>query len=139
MNNLLKIPDPKHRDARYVRLNSRVQAVLKMLKPEVAKSRIMSLRDNKHWFNPAVEKAKLTKVTWHILRHTFISRLVMKSIDIRTVQELAGHKTIQATMRYAHLAPSHVQQAVERLVAPTATTTATGQKSSQQEQQVSIQ
>jgi site-specific recombinase XerD len=139
LNNLLKIPDPKHRDARYVRLNSRVQAVLKMLKPEVVKGRIMGTQDNKHWFNPAVEKAKLQGVTWHILRHTFISRLVMKGIDIRTVQELAGHKTIQMTMRYAHLAPSHVQQAVERLVAPTATTTATEQKSSQKEQQVSIQ
>ena len=139
MNNLLKIPDPKHRDARYVRLNSRVQAVLKMLKPEVAQGRIMSLWDNKHWFNRAVEKAKLTDVTWHILRHTFISRLVMKGIDIRTVQELAGHKTIQMTMRYAHLAPSHVQQAVEKLVAPTATPAATEQESSQKEQQVTLQ
>src|SRR5215813_11334575 len=67
LNNLLKIPDSKHRDARYVRLNSRVQAVLKMLKPENAKGRIMSLQDNKHWFNSCVEKAKLSGVTWHIL------------------------------------------------------------------------
>jgi hypothetical protein len=31
--------------------------------------------------------------------------LVMAGVDIRTVQELMGHKTIQVTMRYAHLAP----------------------------------
>src|SRR5664280_2270864 len=34
------------------------------------------------------------------LRHTYISRLVLAGVDIRTVQELAGHKTITMTMRY---------------------------------------
>jgi site-specific recombinase XerD len=38
---------------------------------------------------------------------TFASRLVMAGVEIRTVQELMGHKTIQVTMRYAHLAPGH--------------------------------
>ena len=54
--------------------------------------------------------------TWHCLRHTFISRLVMKGVDLRTVQELAGHKTISMTVRYAHLAPEHNQAAIEKLV-----------------------
>ena len=39
----------------------------------------------------------------------------MAGVDIRTVQELMGHKTIQVTMRYAHLAPVHQLQAVQRL------------------------
>jgi Phage integrase family len=52
---------------------------------------------------------------WHDLRHTFASRLVMAGVDIRTVQELMGHKTIQVTMRYAHLAPAHQLEAVQRL------------------------
>jgi integrase len=52
---------------------------------------------------------------WHDLRHTFASRLVMAGVDIRTVQELMGHKTIQATLRYAHLAPQHQLEAVQRL------------------------
>jgi site-specific recombinase XerC len=33
-------------------------------------------------------------------------------MDIRTVQELAGHKTITMTMRYAHLGPEHKRRAV---------------------------
>jgi integrase len=54
-------------------------------------------------------------VVFHTLRHTYISRLVMAGVDIRTVQELAGHKTITMTMRYAHLAPEHKRRAVAKL------------------------
>ncbi|MGC2499748.1 MAG: site-specific integrase, partial [Acidobacteriaceae bacterium] len=68
------------------------------------------------WFEEAVTRAKLADYTWHCNRHTFISRLVMAGVDIRTVAELAGHETIQMTMRYAHLAPSHTASAVDRLV-----------------------
>jgi hypothetical protein len=43
---------------------------------------------------------------------------VMAGVDIRTVQELLGHKTIAMTVRYSHLAPKHTLAAVERLDAP---------------------
>jgi integrase len=52
---------------------------------------------------------------WHDLRHTFASRLTMAGGDLRTVQELMGHQTITMTMRYAHLAPSHLREAVQRI------------------------
>ena len=72
------------------------------------------------WFElvmqEAVKKNPLVKdVTWHIFRHTYISRLVMAGVDLRTVQELAGHKDIKMTVRYAHLAPAHKLAAVDRL------------------------
>ena len=54
--------------------------------------------------------------TWHSNRHSFASRLVMAGVDLRTVQELGGWKTLGMVQRYAHLAPSHLQAAVERLV-----------------------
>lgn len=56
----------------------------------------------------------------------------MAGVDLRTVAELMGHKTIQMTMRYAHLAPAHTLAAVERLTgvrqldSPTDTKTDTG-------------
>ena len=60
-------------------------------------------------------------------RHTFASRLVMAGVDLRTVQELMGHKTITMTVRYAHLAPAHQREAIERLAQKrTDTTTDTG-------------
>jgi integrase len=67
------------------------------------------------WFEIALGDAKVTNFRWHDLRHTFASRLVMAGVDIRTVQELMGHKTIQVTLRYAHLAPQHQLEAVQRL------------------------
>jgi site-specific recombinase XerD len=52
---------------------------------------------------------------WRDLRQTFISRLVMKEVNLRIIQELARHKTISMTTRYAHLAPEHNQAAIEKL------------------------
>jgi site-specific recombinase XerD len=52
---------------------------------------------------------------WHDIRHTFASRLVMAGVDLRTVADLLGHKTLQMVMRYAHLSQSHGMAAVERL------------------------
>ena len=39
----------------------------------------------------------------------------MAGVDLRTVAELLGHKKIQMTMRYSHLAPQRKQDAVNRL------------------------
>ena len=43
------------------------------------------------------------------------SRLVMSGAAVRVVQELMAHKPMQVTCRYAHLAPSFEQEAVETL------------------------
>jgi integrase len=39
----------------------------------------------------------------------------MAGVDIKTVATLCGHKTLQMTMRYAHLSPSHLLSAVDKL------------------------
>ncbi len=75
-------------------------------------------RDLNHpraWFESALEEAQVMNFRWHDLRHTFISRLIMKDVNLRTVQELAGHRTISMTTRYAHLAPEHNQATIEKL------------------------
>ena len=38
----------------------------------------------------------------------------MNGVDLFTVGKLLGHKTIQQTQRYAHLAPDHMRSAVEQ-------------------------
>lgn len=66
-------------------------------------------------FVPAVEAAKLHDVVFHDLRHTFCSRLVMAGVPLNTVRELAGHKTLEMTLRYSHLAPDHQALAIRAL------------------------
>lgn len=48
----------------------------------------------------------------HVLRHTFASHFVMRGGSILTLQKILGHSTVQVTMRYAHLAPDHLLEAV---------------------------
>lgn len=55
----------------------------------------------------------LTKL--HTLRHTFASHLVMKGIDLPTVKNLMGHSDIATTMIYAHLAPDHLADAINKV------------------------
>jgi len=63
-------------------------------------------------FTRACRRAKIEDCTLHTLRHTFASRLVMAGVDLRTVQELMGHKDIGMTMRYTHLSPDHKRAAI---------------------------
>ncbi|NOU22726.1 MAG: tyrosine-type recombinase/integrase [Methyloglobulus sp.] len=48
----------------------------------------------------------------HILRHSFASHFVMKGGNILTLKEILGHSDIKMTMRYAHLSPDHLNDAV---------------------------
>ena len=49
----------------------------------------------------------------HILRHSFASHFIMNGGNILTLQKILGHADITMTMRYAHLAPDHLQDAAK--------------------------
>ena len=72
--------------------------------------------DIRKTFNKALEKAEITRhFTFHGLRHTAASQMVMAGVDLRTVGKILGHKTAQITLRYAHLEPDYLKGAVDRL------------------------
>jgi integrase len=64
---------------------------------------VFAIRDNKNWWEEAKRRAKVKNFRWHDLRHTFCSRLAQRGASLKVIQELAGHKTIQMSARYAHL------------------------------------
>lgn len=51
----------------------------------------------------------------HTFRHTCASRLVQKGVDIMRVRVWMGHKTVATTLRYAHLAPQHLDDVLRVL------------------------
>ena len=65
-------------------------------------------------FKRACSAARINDFRFHDLRHTFASHLVMAGVDLVTVKELLGHKTIAMTNRYTHLAQEHNAQAVAK-------------------------
>jgi site-specific recombinase XerD len=125
---------------RFVTLNSAAVSVLKRLKERHKKlglppdstlfhsKRDGLIKNPRKWFATALDQAEIQDVTWHTLRHTFASRLVMAGVDLKTVQELMGHKTIAMTARYAHLAPTHKLRALETLVRPGSVSVQSGYK-----------
>jgi integrase len=57
------------------------------------------------------DASRLDRYTWHGNRHTFATRLVMAGVDLLSVKELGGWRSVRMVERYAHLA-----RAVERLI-----------------------
>jgi site-specific recombinase XerD len=119
---VLTVPRSKNGEMRHVALNASALAALAELRkrsdgtgPAIRNIKGEALASPRHWFEPAMKRAKISNFSWHCLRHTFASRLVMIGIDLRTVQELMGHKSIQMTVRYSHLTPRHTLAAVDRL------------------------
>lgn len=88
-------------------------------------------RDGRPWtydqwrgtvWDPAVRQAGLDGANIHMLRHTAASWLLNRAnVDVRTVQQILGHSSLDITMRYLHTTPDHMSRAAEnihRLIQP---------------------
>jgi integrase len=66
-------------------------------------------------FRNARERAGLSDLHFHDLRHTFASQWMMHGGDLYALKEILGHKSIQMTQRYAHLSPAYKQAMVRQI------------------------
>lgn len=67
-------------------------------------------------FEKALRRAGITLPAGqrtHVLRHTFASHFMMGGGNILVLQRILGHTDIKMTMRYAHFAPDHLEDAVK--------------------------
>ena len=70
----------------------------------------------RHFFNPALKKAGLSKIRFHDLRHTYASLLIDQGENIKYIQSQLGHSSPTMTLDiYAHLMKPTNQKAVVQL------------------------
>lgn len=120
-NGYIIVEESKNDESRYIPINKELNKALKSVKYHSSGEYVFSHDEEpvkcfKTAFYNAVERSGVKKFTFHDLRHTFASNLVMRGVDIITVSELLGHKSLSMTKRYSHPTPEHKRSAVETLV-----------------------
>ncbi len=122
---VLTIPLPKGGKTRHIPLSDAATAILRSLESFLRSPWVFPSPKNalRHWnphsfvnhvFKPALRQAGIEGGCWHTLRHTAASRRIMAGVDLVAVKEILGHRDIQTTLRYAHLAPGHLRDAVNK-------------------------
>ena len=117
----ISLRDTKSGEGREIPINKTLDGLVNEMPHSIESIYIFTDKDGnpykgvKRSFNTALRNAEIYGATFHTLRHTFASQLVMASVDLASVQELLGHKSLNMTLRYAHLAPEHKTKAVKKL------------------------
>jgi len=118
---IIYIAETKIGEKREIPMNNLLYDTLGDLKKKRNGSYVFANKDGQPYkdirksFTTSLKRAGIKNCRFHELRHTSASHPVMNGVDLKTVQELMGHKTIDMTLRYAHLSPDHKRKAVENL------------------------
>jgi integrase len=104
-------------------INRAVHDALAALEPDESRrvGLVFKRRDGAAWgqirtaFATALRRAGIKGFRFHDLRHTCASHMVMRGASLKDVQEILGHSDYKMTLRYAHLSPSHLRGALDRL------------------------
>tara|TARA_R110002110_G_scaffold383869_2_gene595341 strand:+ start:207 stop:1214 length:1008 start_codon:yes stop_codon:yes gene_type:complete len=119
-NGLISVWVNKSDNPRSIPMTARVKELLESRKSEGFEKPFSPVKQttfNHVWqyVRSLLGLANDTQFVPHALRHTCASRLVQAGVPLLTVKEFLGHKAIQMTMRYAHLAPQNLVDAVSKL------------------------
>ena len=118
---IIYLLDTKNGEKREVQINENVKKTLISVPKNAVSPYIFCKEDGspykdvRKYFDTVLKRCGIINFRFHDLRHTFCSQLVMAGIDIKTVQELVGHKSITMTLRYSHLSPDHKKRALDIL------------------------
>jgi integrase len=120
-NRIITVENTKSGYNRKIPMSDKLTEILDRVRKENHSDFVFSDEKGKSYksfrtsWEKALKKAGIENLTFHDLRHTFGTRLGMAGVDIKTIQELMGHKDIKMTMRYSHPTPEHKRKAVEIL------------------------
>lgn len=108
---IIHLDKTKNHESRNIKMNVTVRSTLSQI--EHGSEFVFCKPDGSRYsklpgpFEGVVKKAGIENFHFHDLRHTFASTLVMAGKDILVIQKLLGHKKLDMTLRYAHLAPNY--------------------------------
>jgi len=126
------LPDTKNKDSRWVPLTKELTKELSNLKrtSKGKNENLVFLKEDqlktarakarpgikfREAFNAAKKRAGLPDIHMHDLRHTAASHLIMSGVDIRTLADILGHRTLQMVQRYTHLLHDHKLTAIDKI------------------------
>ncbi|MFA4888315.1 MAG: site-specific integrase [Candidatus Omnitrophota bacterium] len=118
---LIRLTNTKNNEGRTMPMNEEVKTALIRVRKHPDSPFIFCNKEGKPYgdikksFFTALKKAGIIQFHFHDLRYTFASHLVMSGVDLNTVRELMGHKSLAMTIRYSHLSPDHKRRAVDLL------------------------
>jgi len=106
---------------REIPMNRAIYDVLSMMPGSKTEGLVFRKRSGAAWenirtaFESSCREAKVHDFRFHDLRHTCASWLVMLGRNLKEVQEIIGHRQFSMALRYAHLSPDRLRDAVAAL------------------------
>jgi len=118
---IIRIINTKNKETRSIPMNELVRDTLMAISKHPDSPYIFYKNNGEPFinvrksFDKLLKTCKIDKFRFHDMRHTYASQLAMSGVDLNTIRELLGHKSLQMTLRYAHLSPDHKRRAVDSL------------------------
>jgi integrase len=120
---LIRIPDSKIGDPRILPMINRVKGIFMERAHGLPNTLVFCTKTGNRIlttnvgraFRQALKKQSLRDFRFHDLRHVFATRAVDKGIDIITLKELLGHKTLAMVARYDHVTLPSKRKAIAKI------------------------
>mgnify|MGYP001389065414 CR=1 FL=1 len=121
LTNIITLPRTKNGEKKHLPMNDCVRNILTEIEKRADSPYIFYNTQGKPFhfrktFSRVIKRAGIIDFHFHDLRHTFASYLAMAGVDLNTIRDLMGHKSLAMTLRYAHLSADHKNKAVALLM-----------------------
>lgn len=117
-----KAPGSAHTTSTYLGPKLTYKQAWRLFRKRVSISKLTRQIDNRSVHTVSIarvvkltaQRAKLGRVTAHMIRHSFATHLLNRGADIRHIQELMGHTSVQTTQIYTKIVPSQAAETHRR-------------------------